>query len=167
MNEQILLALDQASQTSGWAIYTEGTLTKYGTITKRGGTPITRSVALVQEIDKLVKQYGVTNVVMEEIACDPNDDDPINNMHTFQVLAWVQSAIMIYCVENDIPYTTVTASHWRKECGIRTGRGIKRATLKAADKAFVQCEFALTVSEDEADAIGIGYSQIKEKRSAW
>ena len=51
-----------------------------------------------------------------------------------------------------------TASEWRKKCGIRTGRGIKRDTLKAADIKFVKDNYNLNVNDDIADAICIGYA---------
>ena len=46
--------------------------------------------------------------------------------------------------------------------GIKTGRGIKRASLKEADIAFVEETFGITVNDDEADAICIGFAHNKE-----
>ena len=52
------------------------------------------------------------------------------------------------------------ASAWRAKCGIRTGRGIKRESLKPQDIKFVQNQFGIKVNDDEADAICIGFAEV-------
>ena len=47
---------------------------------------------------------------------------------------------------------------WRKDCGIRTGRGIKREALKKADIQFVKDNYNIDVNDDIADAICIGHA---------
>ncbi len=56
--------------------------------------------------------------------------------------------------------TFVVASHQRKACGIKTGAGIRRESLKSKDIAFVKSQFGLTVNDDIADAICIGFSAV-------
>ena len=52
----------------------------------------------------------------------------------------------------------IYASSWRKECGIKTGAGVKRETLKKNDIDFVKKTYNLDVNDDIADAICIGYA---------
>ena len=56
-----------------------------------------------------------------------------------------------------------TASHWRKQVGIKTGRGITRAQLKPLDIAKANELFKQNKKNDDlADAILIGWSYILE-----
>lgn len=56
----------------------------------------------------------------------------------------------------DIEY--IYPSSWRASIGIKTGRGIKRTTLKQKDIEFVKEKWNLDVNDDEADAICIGFA---------
>ena len=60
----------------------------------------------------------------------------------------------------------VYPSEWRKVLGIKQGAGVKRETLKAADIQWVKTKFNIDVNDDIADAIGIGFSYLKEKEIA-
>ena len=48
-------------------------------------------------------------------------------------------------------------SEWRAACGIKTGPKVLRETQKQYDISFVEKKFNLSVNDDIADAIGIGY----------
>ena len=54
----------------------------------------------------------------------------------------------------------IVASAWRKKCGIHTGQGIRRESLKPKDIQFVQNQFGIKVNDDIADAICIGFSYV-------
>jgi hypothetical protein len=56
----------------------------------------------------------------------------------------------------------VYPSEWRAACGIRTGRGVKRETLKSADIKFVEEIYGVKVNDDVADSIGIGHAYINK-----
>ena len=56
-----------------------------------------------------------------------------------------------------------TASEWRKRCGIRTGRGITRDKVKAADIKFVKDTYNIDANDDICDAICIGYAYTNGK----
>ena len=45
-------------------------------------------------------------------------------------------------------------------CGIKTGAGVRRESLKPKDIAFVKSQFGITVNDDIADAICIGFSAV-------
>lgn len=73
---------------------------------------------------------------------------------------WAQAAIafMVHDYFPKIKLDFIYASSWRKECGIKTGAGIKRETLKKKDIEFVKNNFNIDVNDDVADAICIGYA---------
>lgn len=71
-------------------------------------------------------------------------------------------AFLVHDKYNKTVIDYIYPSSWRAAIGIKTGRGIKRASLKEADIAFVEETFGITVNDDEADAICIGYAQNKE-----
>ena len=53
---------------------------------------------------------------------------------TFKKLAHVQGALIVTCIEEDIPYTIVPAATWRKTCGVK---GRVRSEYKPAAQAHV------------------------------
>jgi hypothetical protein len=53
-------------------------------------------------------------------------------------------------------------SSWRAAIGIKTGRGVKRTSLKEQDIEFVKETFGIEVNDDEADAICIGFAHNKK-----
>lgn len=59
----------------------------------------------------------------------------------------------------------VYPSEWRKVLGIKQGAGVKREALKAADIQWVKTKFNIDVNDDIADAIGIGFSYLKDKEA--
>lgn len=65
---------------------------------------------------------------------------------------------MLYDYNKKLEMELIYPSSWRAAIGIKTGRGIKRTTLKEKDIQFVKENYNLDVNDDEADAICIGYS---------
>ena len=49
-----------------------------------------------------------------------------------------------------------------EKIGIKTGRGVKRESLKTKDIEFVRENYGLDVNDDEADAICIGHSVVQQ-----
>ena len=71
---------------------------------------------------------------------------------------------MVHDNFKDIEIEYIYPSSWRSIIGIRTGRGIKRASLKDKDINFVKDTFNIIVNDDEADAILIGLSQTMNQK---
>ena len=84
----------------------------------------------------------------------------VQNIKTHRALMWLQGALAIMAHDNcgDPEFIYLYPSEWRKVCGIKTGSGIKRETLKQKDIEFVKNKFNIIVNDDIADAIGIGYA---------
>ena len=82
---------------------------------------------------------------------------------------WLQGAVAIFahekCGKLDIEY--LYPSQWRKICGIKTGSGVRRTSLKPKDIEFVKNKYNITVNDDIADAIGIGYASAMIDKFNW
>lgn len=76
---------------------------------------------------------------------------------------------MLFDKYPDIKIEYIYPSQWRKNCGIKTGRGIKRDSLKKADIDFVKQRYNLSVNDDIADAICIahGYLDLENEGFNW
>lgn len=153
----IVLALDQASQTSGFAIFNENKLVESGTFTFSGSLD-KRLVKIRQKIETMVKQYGVTEIVLEDIQMEKGVG---NNVVTYKALAEVIGVITELLVELKIPYQLIPASTWRSGLGIK---GTQRAVYKKNAQDYVARIYKKQVPEDEADAICIGSHYIKNEK---
>jgi hypothetical protein len=76
----------------------------------------------------------------------------------------IQAMVIYWCRQKQIDSLELTPSHWRSiikdKHGIKFGR--TRAEQKAKSKQFVEDNFKSFASEDESDAICLGYAGILE-----
>jgi hypothetical protein len=78
---------------------------------------------------------------------------------------YLQAALEFLIHDNfkKIEIKYIYPSSWRATVGIKTGRGIKRTTLKEADIAFVKDKYNIEVNDDEADAILVGLAEFQKE----
>ena len=160
----MLLSLDLSTKSSGYAIFDEGTLIKYGCITSASTDTIKRIYIMRDAINQLLIDFPEINrIIVEEVR--PEGGYGAGNIRTHRVLMWLQAAIafMVYDFDKKIEIEYIYPSSWRATCGIKNGRGIVRSTLKEADIAFVKDKYGLDVNDDIADAICIGLAQYLEQ----
>lgn len=154
-----LLALDQASNTTGFAVYKNQKLIAHGHKTFTGNTPIKRIEKQRQWVDELIQSVnGDIDIVIEDIQLQNNVG---NSVSTFKMLAQLQGALLTLFEEQNIDYYIAIPNQWRKTCGIPVGPSIKRPQQKAAAREFVKKKFGFDATEDEADACAIGWHIIK------
>ena len=156
-----LLSLDLSTKSSGWALFEDGELMDHGCITSSSTDLIKRIHIMTDAIDKIMSENKVDKIVVEEVR--PEGGYGVGNTQTHRALMWLQASIA-FLVHDKYSKTVIDyiyPSSWRAAIGIKTGRGIKRASLKEADIAFVEDTFGITVNDDEADAICIGYAHNK------
>ena len=72
---------------------------------------------------------------------------------TYQTLARLQGILMATCVEQNTTYKVCPPATWRSHCGVK---GRTRADRKKSMQMKVKDWFDISVSDDVADAIGIG-----------
>lgn len=152
----ILLSLDLSSKSSGWAIFKDSMLIDSGCVTSSSTDLMKRINVMKDGIKTIVEKYNPDKVVAEEV----RPENGMQNVKTHRALMWVQAAIalMLYDYNKKIELELIYPSSWRAAIGIKTGRGIKRTSLKEKDIQFVKENYNLNVNDDEADAICIGYS---------
>lgn len=159
----ILLSLDLSTKSSGWAIFQDKILLKYGCITSSSTDLIKRIHIMETEIKKILEENKIDKIVVEEVRPEMGTQ----NIKTHRALLWLQGYIAIMVHDNfKLEFEYLYPSEWRKVCGIKTGSGVRRDSLKPKDIAFVKEKYNINVNDDIADAIGIGYAYLfssKEK----
>ena len=156
-----LLALDQASKCTGWAIFEDGKLEKYGKIFLDDPNIDTRLVQLRQNIQALIESENINEVVFEDIQ---QQNNVANNVQTFKVLAEVYGVVSELLQELQIPHSTVLAASWKSTLGIK---GRTRAEQKKNAQLYVEYNYGIHVIQDIADAVCIGTHHIKKNKCAW
>lgn len=149
-----ILGIDPSTKSTGIAIFEDNTLIKYKCITASSSNLFTRIEKIITELNNILKTNKIDYVYIEDVF----PEDVKHNQQVFNALKYLQGFILYELNKFKINHTFFTASEWRKKCGIKTGRGIKRETLKGKDIEFVENKFNVTVNDDIADAICIGYA---------
>lgn len=156
-----LLALDQSTNNTGFAVFKNQELIAHGIKNFNGNNYVQRVEKLREWVESLI--IAVDNdieIVIEDIQLQTfsNKQNIGENpgIQTFKKLAQTQGALLTLFEEYNINYYIALATQWRKTCGIPEGRGRARSQLKAAAQAYVKEQFGIDVTEDEADAICIG-----------
>lgn len=156
-----ILSIDASTKSSGWAIFEDTKLVDYGVITASSTDLIKRLHKITDEFDELLNKYSVDTVVLEEV----RPENGLQNIKTHRALMWLQGqlAVMFHDKHGNPPIEYLYPSEWRKTCGIKTGAGVRRESLKPKDIAFAKSQFGLDVNDDIADALGIGYAYVTKQ----
>lgn len=152
----ITLAVDASTKSTGLAVFDGQELKHYECITASSTDLFKRIHKMQDEIEKIIGDYKVEKIVMEDVI----PEDVHGNQNVFKALTYLQGYLIEVFNRNKIPYELVVASHWRKLCGIKTGSGVRRESLKPKDIAFVKNQFGISVNDDIADAICIGFAAV-------
>ena len=159
----ITLAIDASTKSTGIAIFIQGKLIHYECITSSDSDTYKRIQIMAQRIRQLYNQYKPTDIIMQDIL----PQDVKHNQSVFKALIYLQAAIVLELHKSRATVNLCTASHWRSQVGIHTGRGIKRESLKQASQRIVNSIYNIQVNDDISDAICIGIAYIKQHKSAF
>lgn len=161
------LALDQALQTTGYAVFEDDKLIKWGTFSTNASHPIEeRLYTIQQQLTELDKQYNIGHVFFE-------DTQKQVNLDTYKRLCYVQSIIMLWCRNRGgIQYNILSPSHWRKilKDKYKINWGRKREEQKQAALEWVRQRYEGSFTMDSADAVCIGEAgliELNQNRSAF
>lgn len=146
--EKRVLALDQATYVSGWSVFSDGKLLRYGTFETKLEDEIARDTTVKNWLISMVQNWKPDIVAIEGIQYQQNE-----GVITFETLARLQGILMNCLYELKIPYIICHTATWRNHCGVK---GKTRADKKKSMQLIVKNEFDVSVSNDCADAIGIG-----------
>lgn len=147
-NEKRVLALDQATYISGWSIFSNGELLRYGTFETKLEDEIARDTTIKNWLINMIQNWQPDIVAIEGIQYQQNE-----GVTTFEKLARLQGILMNCIYELNIPYQVCHTQVWRAHCGVK---GKNRSDKKKSMQLIVKEKFDISVSNDCADAIGIG-----------
>lgn len=145
-----LLALDQASHTSGYAIYVDSKLTSHGKFTFNDSDQGVRLNKIRNKVKSLIEENKIDEVIFEDIQLQTSHS---NNVQTFKILAEVFGVIYELVTEMGIPNEAVLAVQWKSALKIK---GTHRAEQKKNAQNWVFNTYGIRPTEDECDAICIG-----------
>ena len=153
-----ILALDQSSHLTGWSIYDDQKLIAYGVHEATGAREDERNHEVKEWVLSMVSNWKVDKVGIEGIQYQQSI-----GVTTFQTLARLQGILIDLCIELKIPYLICPTNTWRAHCDVK---GRARSDKKRSMQLLVKKWFDVSVSEDEADAVGIGKycADLREKK---
>ena len=154
-----LLALDAATNVTGYAVYDEEQLVAYGTFkatTSKDSTERINEVKLW--LEAVIKEWkpdyvGIENIQLQTYGRDNRGVEQLQ-VETYRVLANLQGVIADTLYEYEVPHSFAYAVEWRKYCGINEGTGRENKKKQAQNK--VRMWYDQDCTQDEADAICIG-----------
>lgn len=149
-----LLSLDQATRTSGWALFEDSQLIDFGKFTFDDADILKRIHKVCTQLQILIIQHKPDKIIFEDIAMQGQ----INNVQTFKALAQLQGAIAEICFQQKIPFEILSPNQWRAECHFLKGNEKDRNSQKRIAQQWVMTQFNKKCTQDEADAICIGYA---------
>lgn len=149
-----LLALDQASRTSGFAVFIDGELYDYGTFTFVDNDIGERLFKIRERVAKIIADYDIDYVAFEDIQLQSNS----NNVQTFKILAEVFGVIYELVSELKIPNCAVFSNSWKSTCKVK---GRTRPEQKKNAQKYVLETYQIKATQDESDAICLGTHVLK------
>lgn len=155
-----ILSIDPSTKSTGIAIFEDNKLIEYKCITASSSNLFSRIEKMQNEIESILKVNKIDKVYMEDVL----PEDVKNNQKVFKALMYLQGALCETFNKYKIEPDFLFPSEWRSKCGIKTGRGVLRESLKPKDVAFVKEKYGLDVNDDIADAICIGYAAIRQNK---
>lgn len=147
------IAIDQATHVSGYAIYDDKKLVKYGTFSAHLNKEIERDNEIKMWLCSLIMNWQPDLIAIEGIQLQTEGKMHSVGVTTFETLARLQGILMEACFEQKIPFIICPTNTWRAHCKVK---GQTRADKKRSMQLLAKEWHEVIVSEDEADAIGIG-----------
>jgi Holliday junction resolvasome RuvABC endonuclease subunit len=149
------LVFDQATNTTGWAVFDDNKLIQYGIFDSNGSSPEHKINIVKYWVRDMITSWRADRVVIEDIQLQNFEEQNLNTIGvtTFKALAHLQGVLIDLFYENKVPYKVAHTGTWRKHVGVK---GKSRADKKKSAQLIVKEIYQRDVSQDEADAICIG-----------
>lgn len=151
-----ILAFDQASAVTGWALFVDGKLEQWGHI----------RVTAIKDANERHKQMDIRTV---ELLKDARPDFVViedmflgKNVASLKIVSQSRGLIMGFCHCHDIEIALLMPTAWRRILNFVQGKDTTRSQLKKQAQTYVQDHFNLKATQDEADAICIGYAAVRK-----
>lgn len=165
------MSLDASSTSTGWAIFDKKGLSAYGVIKPTGEDWRERLVNQGYKLKEIIEKYHPTKIIMEDVPLKAG-----GGLKILVLLGAVQGFIYGIASSYEIPIKFITPTSWRSVIGFFDGTedGKKRDAMKKKAVEYVNKEFGLNLKyvspksrfneDDTAEAICIGYSQVKKRK---
>ena len=145
-----LLALDQSSKVSGYAVFRDNSLLAHGVIELKDRNLGIRLKKLRDIVSELIDKYEIDRILIEDIQHQKN---VTGSVVTFKVLAEVIGVLEELFTEKKIQYFLVPSVTWRSDLKFKSK---VRKDQKAEAQSYVLTHYGIEATEDECDAICIG-----------
>ena len=161
-NRYRVLALDAATNLSGYAIYDDKELVFYGVYKTDANCNTTERINQVKHwLENIIKEIKPDFVIIENIQLQRFGNNEYQ-VELYRALANLQGVLVDTLFENKLPFSLVYSSEWRKVVGVE-GSGRENKKQEAQHK--VKSWYGINCTQDEADAICIGkYCVLKNKK---
>jgi len=146
------IGLDQATHVTGYSIFDGKELIYAGTFEAAAEDEIARDIEIKNWLYQLIFKWDPDIIGIEGIQLQQFNNKTIG-VTTYQTLARLQGILMAECYMAEVDYKIVPPATWRSHCQVK---GRTRADRKRSMQMKVKEWFDITVSDDVADAIGIG-----------
>ena len=155
-----VLSIDASTKSTGFALFDGKELKSYKYVTASSNDLANKKKKMVNALYEILSKHKVDVIVLEEV----RPEQGLQNIKTHKALMYLQGAFYLLIQEQfkSIKIEYLYPNEWRSKCGIKTGAGVRRASLKPLDIKFVKETYGLDVNDDIADAIGIGHAYIYE-----
>lgn len=157
-----LLALDQSSHTTGYAIFQDGKLISYDKFSFEDDDVGKRLTKIRNKINSLIEENEITEVAFEDIQLQ-NNKGP-NNVVTYKILAEVFGVIEQLLNEKKIPYQIIPSTSWKSTLSIK---GAQRAEQKRNAQLWVLNNCGVKAIQDICDAICIGEHTLRKNTKSF
>ena len=161
-----ILALDAATNTTGFALYDNKKLIHYGTYKVDNNLTATERINRVKHwLLNILNEWKPDLVGLENIQLQSYGPKNDYQVETYRILANLQGVILDTLLENNVKSELVYAVEWRATCGV--GEGTGRENKKKAAQNKVKIWYDLNCTQDEADAICIGKHFTSKRKKSW
>lgn len=144
-----VLALDQATKITGYSIFDNKKLIYYNIFkADESEKEIARDIQVKQWLVSMIENWKIDMVGLEGIQYEEKF-----GVTTFETLARLQGILMGTLHELNMPYKVCPTPTWRSHCGVK---GKTKIEKKRSMQLLVKKWFDVQITDDEADAIGIG-----------
>jgi Holliday junction resolvasome RuvABC endonuclease subunit len=145
--ENRVLALDQASRKTGFALMDGIELVHYGVFESSLSDEAARVHEIKEWVISMIENWKPDLIAIEGIQYEQNF-----GVTTFQTLARLQGVLIEVCFDLKVPYEVVSSNTWRAHCEVK---GRSRPDKKRSMQLNIKKWYDVSVSDDEADAIGL------------
>ena len=160
-----ILALDAATNISGYAIYDDKTLVSYGTYHTNETLKATERINQVKYwLEAAIKEWQPDFAIVEDIQLQSYGGSNKFQVETYKALAKLQGVVLDILLELSVRCSLVYSTVWREKCGIG---GTGRENKKKAAQDKVKMWYNLQCTQDEADAICIGKYFTLTNNNGW